>query len=285
MGLSDLFGDEGDRDEAMRRAFEEYKTDMTQYLSDFESRFGDIISMVESDRDVDIAAFTQGFQSAIDNYQEGVIDQLAAGFGEARGLMEQGFGQTLQDIERSSEAASLRSMAQGALSGVSGTGFGQAQTEAIRAEGDRERRRADESFRREMSNLALSEAGALAEAEGNMTNLMVQSTTGESDLRRSYTSSIAGLQSTLAQTMLGGGQSIADAGYQTGMGRAQNIGSGFNLGSVLVGAGVSALTGGIAGGIGGSLLSGMGGNFGDAMGATLMGGGGDYFQSLTGGDS
>ena len=282
MGLTDLFGDEGDRDEAMRRAFEEYKTEMTQYLSDFEGRFGDIISMVESDRDVDIAAFTQGFQSAIDNYQEGVIDQLAAGFGEARGLMEQGFDQTLQDIERSSEAASLRSVAQGALSGVSGTGFGQAQTEAIRSEGDRERRRADESFRREMSNLALSEAGALAEAEGNMTNLMVQSTTGESDLRRSYTSSIAGLQSTLAQTMLGGGQSIADAGYQTGMGRAQNIGSGFNLGGVLVGAGVSALTGGIAGGVGASM---MGGGFGEGFSATLMGGGGDYFKSLTGGDS
>jgi hypothetical protein len=62
MGLSDLFGDEGERDEAMRRAFQQYKTEMTQYLSDFESRFGDIISMVESDRDVDIEAFTQGFQ-------------------------------------------------------------------------------------------------------------------------------------------------------------------------------------------------------------------------------
>ena len=282
MGLTDLFGDEGDRDEAMRRAFEEYKTEMTQYLSDFEGRFGDIISMVESDRDVDIAAFTQGFQSAIDNYQEGVIDQLAAGFGEARGLMEEGFDQTLQDIDRQTEAASLRSVAQGSLTGLGGTSFGAAQTEAIRAEGGRERRRADESFRREMSNLALSEAGALAEAEGNMTNLMVQSTTGESDLRRSYTSSIAGLQSTLAQTMLGGGQSIADAGYQTGMGRAQNIGSGFNLGSVLVGAGVSALTGGIAGGVGASM---MGGKFATGMSSSLMGGGGDYFKSLAGLDS
>tara|TARA_Y100000114_G_scaffold125203_1_gene121182 strand:- start:372 stop:1184 length:813 start_codon:yes stop_codon:yes gene_type:complete len=250
MGLSDLFGDEADRDRAMRRAFEEYKTEMTQYLADFEVRFGDIISMVESDRDVDIEAFTQGFQSAIDNYQEGVIDQLAAGFGEARGLMEQGFDQTLQDIERASEAASLRSLAQGALSGVSGTAFGQAQTEAIRAEGERERRRADESFRREMSNLALSEAGALAEAEGNMTNLMVQRTTGESDLRRAYTASISGLQSTLAQSLLGGGQSIAQAGFDTGMARAQNIGSGFNLGQVLVGAGLAAATGGIGGALG-----------------------------------
>tara|TARA_A100000171_G_C2134237_1_gene148944 strand:+ start:152 stop:967 length:816 start_codon:yes stop_codon:yes gene_type:complete len=248
--FSDLFGDEKDRDRAMARAFAQYRTEMTQYLSQFEDRFSDIISMVESDRDVDIAAFTEGFQTAIDNYQEGVIDQLAAGFGEARGLMEQGFDQTLEDIQRQTEAASLRSLAQGALSGVSGTGFGQAQTEAIRAEGARELRRADESFRREMSNLALSEAGALAEAEGNMTNLMVQRTTGESDLRRAYTASISGLQSTLAQTMLAGGQSIADAGFQTGMGRAQNIGSGFNLGQALVGAGLAVATGGIGGALG-----------------------------------
>ena len=66
------------------------------------------------------------------------------------------------------------------------------------------------------------------------------------------------------------------------MSRAQNIGSGFNLGSVLVGAGVSALTGGIAGGVGASM---MGGGFGEGFSATLMGGGGDYFKSLTGGDS
>ena len=242
MGLSDLFGDEGDRDEAMRRAFEQYRTDMNQYLADFESRFGDIISMVEADRDVDIAAFTQGFQSAIDNYQEGVIDQLAKGFGEARGLMEEGFDQTIEDIERSTEAAAGRSMAQGALTGLSGTSFGQAQTAAIRTEGERERRRANESFRREVSNLALSEAGALAEAEGNMTGLMVQRTTGESDLRRSYTSAISGLQTSLAQGMLQGQSNIAQAGFDTGMARAQNIGSGFNLGSVLVGAGTVSYT-------------------------------------------
>ena len=277
MGLSDLFGDEGERDAAMRRAFQQYKTDMNQYLADFESRFGDIISMVEADRDVDIAAFTQGFQSAIDNYQEGVIDQLAKGFGEARGLMEEGFDQTLEDIERQSEAATMRSVAQGSLTGLGATSFGQAQTEAIRAEGSRERRRADESFRREMSNLALSEAGALAEAEGNMTGLMVQRTTGESDLRRSYTSAISGLQTSLAQGMLQGQSNIAQAGFDTGMARAQNIGSGFNLGSVLVGAGMSALTGGLAGGLGTGVMQMAGGggfDFGQIMKGAGVGLGG-----------
>jgi len=282
MGLSDLFGDEGERDAAMARAFQQFKTEMTGYLADFEGRFDDIIGQVTADRDTDLAAFEEGYRNAINNYQESVIDRLSSGFTEARGLMEEGFDQTLSDIARTSEAQTLRSMAQGALSGVSQTGFGQAQTEAIRQEGEREMRRADEAFRREYSDLVLRETGALAEAGSQMTNLQIGQTTGMSDLRRAYTSSITGLQSTLAQTMLGGGQTIAQAGFDTEMARAQNIGSGFNLGQVLVGTAASALTGGIAGGIGASML---GGTFGKGFTSTLMGGGGDYFKTLTGGDS
>ena len=77
--------------------------------------------------------------------------------------------------------------------------------------------------------------------------------------------------------MLQGQSNIAQAGFDTGMARAQNIGSGFNLGSVLVGAGMSALTGGLAGGLGASM---MGGTFAKGVSASLMGGGGDYFKSL-----
>ena len=133
-----------------------------------------------------------------------------------------------------------------------------------------------------MSDLALSEAGALAEAGGQLTNLMVQQTTGLSDLRRAYTSSLTGLQTQLASTMLEGGSQIAQAGFDTDMGRAQNIGTGFNLGGALLGAGVSALTGGIAGGIGASM---MGGTFSAGLSSTLMGGGAEYFKTLQGGNS
>lgn len=283
--LSDLFGDEADRDAAMARTLAQYRNEMQSYIGQFQASFAGIVRDLESERSADMAAFTEGFQNAISNYQEAVIGRLESGFGEARGLMEEGFDQTLEDIDRQTEAASLRSVAQGALTGLGATSFGQAQTEAIRAEGGRERRRADEQFRREMSNLALSEAGALAEAGSNVTNLMVQQTTGESDLRRAYSSAISGLQSSMAQQVFGAQQNVAGVGYETGMMRMENIGSGFNLGGALVGAGVSALTGGLAGGIGGSLLGSMGGNFGSAMGASLLGGGQDYFQSLLGGDS
>lgn len=253
MGFSDLFGDEKKRDRAMKRAFAQFEERMAGYLETFEERFGSIISDLEIERDADMAAFTQGFQNAISNYQEAVIGRLESGFGEARGLMEEGFDQTLQDIDRQTEAATLRSVAQGALSGVSGTGFGQAQTEAIRAEGERERRRADEQFRREMSNLVLSETGALAEAGGNLTNLMVQQTTGESDLRRAYSSAITGLQSSMAQQVFGAQQNIASTGFETELARAQNIGSGFNLGEALVNAGIAYATGGIGSAIGGAI--------------------------------
>ena len=133
--FSDIFGDEKDRDRAMQQAFRMFEGRMRGYLNQFEDRFEDVIGFVEEERVADIAAFTQGYQDAINNYQESVIGRLEAGFGEARGLMEQGFEQSLEDIERSNEAATLRSMAQGALSGISGTAFGQAQTEGIRAEG------------------------------------------------------------------------------------------------------------------------------------------------------
>ncbi len=277
MGFSDLFGDEADRDQAMARAFQQYQSQMNQYISGFESRFGSIISDLEMERDADMAAFTEGFQNAISNYQEAVIGRLESGFGEARGLMEEGFDQTLEDIDRQTEAASLRSVAQGSLTGLGGTSFGAAQTEAIRTEGGRERRRADEQFRREMSNLAINEAGALAEAGGGLTNLMVQQTTGESDLRRSYSSAISGLQSSLAQQVFGAQQGVAGAGFETDMARAENIGSGFNLGSVLVSAAASAATGGLAGGLGTGVmqLAGGGGfDFGQIMKGAGVGLGG-----------
>lgn len=242
--LSDIFGDEGERDAMMQRAFAQYEERMTGYLADFESRFESIIGDLEAERDADMAAFTQGFQNAISNYQEAVIGRLESGFGEARGLMEEGFDQTLEDIDRQTEAASLRSLAQGALSGLGATSFGQAQTEAIRTEGGRERRRADEQFRREMSNLALSEAGALAEAGGNLTSLMVQQTTGESDLRRAYSSAITGLGTTMASTLLEGGSNIAGLGYDTMMQRVANIGTGFNLGEAIINTGLSMLASG-----------------------------------------
>jgi hypothetical protein len=282
MGLSDLFGDEGDRDAAMARAFQQFQEQMTQYIGGFESRFGDIINTVMADRDTDIAAFTEMYQQGIDQYESSMA-QLEAGFGEARGLLEEGIDQTLEDIGRASEAQSLRSMAQGAMSGVSQTGFGQAQTEAIRQEGLREQRRAKEGFRGQMADLALREGASMFEAGAGLSGMIAQRATAESDLRRAYTSAISGLQSSLAQQVFGAQTNIAGAGFETGMARAENIGSGFNLGSVLVGAGVSALTGGIAGGLGASMMP--GGTFGKGFSASLMGGGGEYFSSLAGLDS
>jgi hypothetical protein len=281
MGLSDLFGDEKDRDRAMARAFAQYKREMNSYIGGFESRFGDIINTVMADRDTDIAAFTAMYQQGIDQY-EASMERLQAGFGEARGLLEEGIDQTLEDIDRSTEAAAARSMAQGSLTGLGGTSFGAAQTEAYRQEGAREGRRAKEQFRGQMADLSLREGASMFEAGAGLSSMITNRASAESDLRRSYTSAISGLQSSLAQQVFGAQQGIAGAGFETDMARAENIGSGFNLGSVLVGAAASAVTGGIAGGLGASM---MGGTFAKGFKSSLMGGGGEYFSSLAGLDS
>lgn len=287
MGLSDLFGDEADRDAAMRRAFEQYKSEMNQYIGGFESRFGNIINQVMADRDTDIAAFTAMYQQGIDQYESSMA-RLEAGFGEARGLLEEGIDQTLEDIDRSTEAAAARSMAQGALTGLGGTSFGAAQTEAFRQEGAREGRRAQEQFRGQMADLSLREGASMFEAGAGLSSMITQRATAESDLRRSYTSAISGLQSSLAQQVFGAQQGIAGAGFETDMARAENIGSGFNLGSVLVGAAASAVTGGLAGGLGTGVmqLAGGGGlDFGQIMkgaGVGLGGGNMNKFFKTTG---
>jgi hypothetical protein len=287
MGLSDLFGDEKDRDRAMARAFEQYKSEMNQYIGGFESRFGNIINQVMADRDTDIAAFTAMYQQGIDQYESSMA-RLEAGFGEARGLLEEGIDQTLEDIDRSTEAAAARSMAQGALTGLGGTSFGAAQTEAFRQEGAREGRRAQEQFRGQMADLSLREGASMFEAGAGLSSMITQRATAESDLRRSYTSAISGLQSSLAQQVFGAQQGIAGAGFETDMARAENIGSGFNLGSVLVGAAASAVTGGLAGGLGTGVmqLAGGGGlDFGQIMkgaGVGLGGGNMNKFFKTTG---
>ena len=278
MGLSDLFGDEKDRDRAMARAFQQYQSQMSQYISGFESRFGNIINQVMADRDADIAAFTAMYQQGINQY-EASMARLEAGFGEARGLLEEGIDQTLEDIGRSTEAAAARSMAQGALTGLGGTSFGAAQTEAFRQEGAREGRRAQEQFRGQMADLALREGASMFEAGAGLSSMITNRAAAESDLRRSYTSAISGLQSSLAQQVFGAQQDIAGAGFETDMARAQNIGSGFNLGSVLVSAAASAATGGLAGGLGTGVMQfakgGLGGlDFGQMMQGAGVGLGG-----------
>lgn len=276
MGLSDLFGDEADRDAAMARAFQQYKSEMNQYISGFESRFGSIINQVMADRDTDIAAFTAMYQQGIDQYESSMA-RLEAGFGEARGLLEEGIDQTLEDIDRSTEAAAARSMAQGALTGLGGTSFGAAQTEAYRQEGAREGRRAQQQFRGQMADLSLREGASMFEAGAGLSSMITNRAMAESEQRRAYTTAISGLQSSLAQQVFGAQQGIAGAGFETDMARAENIGSGFNLGSVLVSAAASAATGGLAGGLGTGVMQMAGGggfDFGQIMKGAGVGLGG-----------
>jgi hypothetical protein len=110
-----------------------------------------------------------------------------------------------------------------------------------------------EAFARQtqiFDDMMLNRAGAISEAGRQRSALEGQQAGALSDVRRAYTTSISGLQTSLAERMLQGGENIAEGGFETAMGRAQNIGTGFNLGGALVGAGLSLATGGIANSLG-----------------------------------
>lgn len=244
--LNDLFGDEAARDRALARGFEQYRDSMSTYLTEFEDRMLANIADVRAAEQVDIAALQEAFAQQAKVFDDIVMGSLTEGFDSAQAKLDQGFSMEQDDIRRMSESAELRQMAQNSLTGLSQTSFGQSQLGAIRTEGEREVRRAEEKYRMADIELQLDRARTMSTAGQQQVDLIGNQAGSLSDLRRAYTTSISGLQTSLAERMLEGGENIAEGGFDTAMGRAQNIGTGFNLGGALVGAGLSLATGGIA---------------------------------------
>lgn len=244
--LNDLFGDEAARDRAMAQGFEQYRDSMSTYLTEFEERFLNTIADVQAAEQEDISALQEAFARQTQMFDELVMGSLTEGFDSAKAKLDQGFSVEQDDIRRMSESAELRQMAQNTLSGLGQTSFGQSQLGAIRSEGQRELRRSEEKYRMADIDMMLNRASAVSAAGQQRAALEGQQAGALSDVRRAYTTSISGLQTSLAERMLQGGENIAEGAFSTAMGRAQNIGTGFNLGGALVGAGLSLATGGIA---------------------------------------
>ena len=244
--LNDLFGDEGKRADmlkAERRRFEGMMLD--QYLPLFEQRMMGIIDQVSADQALDIESLQASFQEQRALFDERVTSQLEEGFDAAAAKLSDTYGQELQDISRATEAASLRSVAQGALSGLGMTSFGQAQTQAIDREGAREERRSKERFAERGMQLDLNRAQTMANVGQAEIGLIGQQAGQLSDVRRSYTAAISGLGQQLASQTLASQTGVAQAGLDIGQSLVANVGTGFNLGGQLVGAGISAITGGM----------------------------------------
>ena len=165
--------------------------------------------------------------------------------------MAETYGQELEDIARATEAASLRSVAQGALSGLGMTTFGQAQTEAIAREGAREERRSKERFAEREMQLGLNRAQTMANVGQAEIGLIGQQAGQLSDVRRSYTAAISGLGQQLASQTLASQTGVAQAGLDIGRSLVANVGSGFNLGGQIVSSAISAITNKVAGSPGG----------------------------------
>ena len=60
--LSDLFGDEGDRDAAIRKAQEKFERQMSQYMSQFETSMRDMIGDIDAAQSVDIGELKAAFE-------------------------------------------------------------------------------------------------------------------------------------------------------------------------------------------------------------------------------
>ena len=242
--LNDLFGDEDKRADmlrAERRRFEDKM--LKEYLPLFESRMLGIIDQVSADQALDIESLQAAFQEQRALFDERVTSQLEEGFDQAAAKLSETYGQELEDISRATEAASLRSVAQGALSGLGMTTFGQAQTEAIAREGAREERRSKERFAEREMQLGLNRAQTMANVGQAEISLIGQQAGQLSDVRRSYTAAISGLGQQLASQTLASQSGVAQAGLDIGKSLVANVGTGFNLGEQLVSAGISAVTG------------------------------------------
>ena len=244
--LSDLFGDEGDRDAAIRKAQEKFERQMSQYMSQFETSMRDMIGDIDAAQSVDIGELKAAFEQQKSDLDNLVAANVAEGFERAEAKLSESFGQELEDIELATEGATLRATAQGALSGLGMTSFGSAQIEAYRQEGLREQRRAKEDFAGKEMSLALSKGAALADVGRQRVDLIGQQARSLSDTRRAYTVAISGLGSQMATGLLGAGQSLAQGSSKFSMAQVENIGTGFNLGGAILGGAAKALGGGIA---------------------------------------
>tara|TARA_R100000406_G_scaffold83031_1_gene65391 strand:+ start:3986 stop:4765 length:780 start_codon:yes stop_codon:yes gene_type:complete len=244
--MSDLFGDEGDRDAALRRAQKKFERQMSQYMSQFEASMLGIIDDVEAAQSVDIGELKAAFEQQKSDFDNLVAANVAEGFERAEAKLTESFGQELEDIELATEGATLRATAQGALSGLGMTSFGSAQIEAYRQEGLREQRRAKEDFAGKEMSLALSKGAALADVGRQRVDLIGQQARSLSDTRRAYTVAISGLGSQMATGLLGAGQSMAQGSADFGIARAENIGTGFNLGGAILSGAAKGLGGGLA---------------------------------------
>ena len=134
MSLSDLFGDEGERDRMYQQAFSQFQSMLQAGIGGYQRMMGDSFNYLNRQREQDIDQYTQMYQSTIGEYRDGLRqarENLVASFAEQRGLISEGFDASRQELQEGIARQRSQAQAAGAFTGLSNTSFGQAQVGAI----------------------------------------------------------------------------------------------------------------------------------------------------------
>ncbi|MED5527761.1 MAG: hypothetical protein VYC81_03765, partial [Actinomycetota bacterium] len=146
--------------------------------------------------------------------------------------------------------------AQQAFTGLGNTSFGQANIGAIQRQGALDLGLLGEREQMTMADLIGQQTqaafGAQTSAAANLFNAGSGFTQGLTNLQMGLAGNLFQGQQAIAGNVFGAQQNMAAQSLQGGQMQAQNVGTGFNLGGALLGAGIGAL-GSIASGYGAGL--------------------------------
>jgi hypothetical protein len=268
--LGDLFGDESERDRMMQEAMSRFESQMSGFVQNYQTMMGASFNYLAGQRDSDIDAYTSMFQSNVDSYRSSLREAregLLASFAEQRELIGQGFDASREEIRQGVQAQRAQTMAANAFTGLGNTSFGQSAVNAVERRGALDLGLLSERERMMMSDLVGGQAASLYNADAQVgANILNAGTTMAQtvgSMNQAYTMAQYGGMSNMAGNIFSGQTNMAQNSLGIGLDRAANVGSGFNLGPVLFGAGLGAVAG---------YLGGPGAGMGASGGAMAAGG-------------
>lgn len=275
--LTDLFGDEGDRADLYNDYYGQAQNTLRAGFGEFQRYLADAIRFMTERRNANIDQYRADYRRGIDSLQQAITtaaEDMADAFGRQRSLLNEGFNATKASIGQQFDLAQGQLSQRNAFTGLSQTSFGGAQQTALGAERGLQMGLVDERQRLAMSQL-LGQQNTLStqfQMQAGQSMLAAQS-----GLAGGTLAGMTGYDQSIAQAMMGlagqANQTYAGiAGLQSGLGDrlASNVGTGFNLGSTLIGAGIGAGTAylgglGLGAGLGGAAGGAAGGGFAQAL--------------------
>lgn len=281
-------------DEILRGFLQDREANIGQYGSQYESLISDFDRRYAAAQ----TAYSGGMRDMASVFQSGMMDlerQYQTGMETAYATAATGRENTIAAIRRATASSLGRATQMQQLTGLAGTTFGQSALSGMEQEGAMREGVVQEQYASQLSGIQQAMAGNLAamgqRRVGGMTDIAREQIAGERQMALGRMSTIGGLQENMIQQMLSQRQQTTGVGTamrESSLGRYIGMEQA-RIGSILgiqqqqaaqAGAGWSAAAGamgGIASGLGGSLLmGGLLGSFGGAGGSTSAQTGGAF---------